>query len=257
MKTKTHEAAGDRIAAIIKMAVVLVLLAGFVAAPAASAAEVNAAVFKDRVERVPAAELPARAAEMVRTAKARERRQVSVQVVKEAVLLSPAAAGTVVAAICRAVPEMASIAAGTAAEAQPQQASLIARAAAAAAPAQAGQIVTAVCRAVPNEYRAVAAAVAEAAPTRTREVLRAVAVAIPGLKPGIEAALANDSKELPSVPAVLASVKPLPNDAAPVPGIAVSGPAPSQPGGVPPTTPPPGPPTPGPGPRGHRNYAVP
>src|SRR5258706_8065242 len=108
---------------------------------------------------VPAAELPAKAAQLVKEAKARERETTTINVVKAALAMNPAAAPAIVGAISRAVADMAPVAAGTAAAEQPSQSCAIAKAAAAAAPSQAAKIVVAVCRAVPNEYRCIAIAV--------------------------------------------------------------------------------------------------
>src|SRR6266404_2743249 len=141
--------------------------------------------FKEILVRVPRAELPATAAGLIMQAKAREREAITLDVMKSAVTLSPAAAPIIASAIARAVPEMAAIAAGVAAAEQPKQAAAIARAAAAAAPSQVGRIVVAVCRAVPIEYRTIAAAVAQAVPASGAEILNAVATALPDLKPGI------------------------------------------------------------------------
>jgi hypothetical protein len=138
---------------------------------------------------VPAAELPASAANLVKQAKARDWGKTTVEVVKSAVQINPAAAPAVVGAIARSVPEMAHVAAEIAATEQPKQAAAIAKAAAAAAPTKAGKIVTSVCRAVPSEYQSVAVAVSQAAPGSSREVLKAVASVNPDLKPSIEGAL--------------------------------------------------------------------
>src|SRR5215467_5169418 len=65
---------------------------------------------------VPAAEMPAKAAELVKAARARDRDAVTVSVVVAAVTLNPTCAATIVGSIAKSVPDMASIAAGTAAE---------------------------------------------------------------------------------------------------------------------------------------------
>jgi len=69
---------------------------------------------------VPAAELPAQAADLVLQAKPRARQAVTVNVVKSAVGINPAAAPAIVGAISRAVPQMASVAAAAAASEQPK-----------------------------------------------------------------------------------------------------------------------------------------
>ena len=153
---------------------------------------------------VPAAELPAKAADLVLHAKSRERQTTTINAVKAAMTLNPAATPALVGAIARAVPAMASVAAGTAAAEQPKQAAAIAKAAAAAAPAKAGQIVAAVCRAVPNQYQAIAMAVAEAVPGAGKAILNGVASALPQLKPSIEKALASYSGNVISVADTLA-----------------------------------------------------
>jgi hypothetical protein len=158
--------------------------------------------YRNTLIQVPAAELPASAAKLVKEAKARDWGSTTVRVVKAAVELNPAAAPAIVGAIAKSVPEMAAIAAGTAAAEQPKLASAIAKAAAAAAPSKAGKIATAVCRAVPNEYRNVALAIAEAVPGSAKEVLQGVASAIPTLKADIEKTLAGMGN-VPNVAAVL------------------------------------------------------
>jgi hypothetical protein len=153
---------------------------------------------------VPAAELPAKAADLVQQAKPRIRQSITVNVVKAAVGINPAAAPAIVGAIARAVPEMASVAAGAAASEQPKQASAIAKAAAAAAPGKAGKIVMAVCQAVPNEYQAIAVAVSQAVPGAGKEIVNAVASALPNLKLPIEKALESYGGNVASVADTLA-----------------------------------------------------
>lgn len=158
---------------------------------------------QEQLSRVTPAELPPKAAELIKNAKSRERTATTINVVKAALAINPAATPAIVGSIARSVPEVAAIAAGTAASEQPRQASAIAKAAAAAAPSKAGKIVVAVCRAVPNEYAAIATAVAQVVPDSAREILAAVATALPELKDSIEKALANYRGQ-PSVGVVLA-----------------------------------------------------
>jgi hypothetical protein len=148
---------------------------------------------------VPAAELPAQAAKLIQQAKARQREARTMEVVKAALAINPAAAAPLVGAIAQAVPEMAAVAAGVAAAEQPGQAAVIARAAAAGAPSRAGKIVVAVCGAVPNAYRNIALAVAEVAPTASKEILKSVGAAVPELRPHIEKELAGYGLTLPPV----------------------------------------------------------
>jgi hypothetical protein len=159
--------------------------------------------YQEVLTAVPSAELPAKAADLVLHAKSRDRQATTINVVKAAVAINPAAAPAIVGAIARAVPDMAATAAGTAAAQHPKQASVIAKAAAAAAPAQAGKIVTAVCRAVPNEYRSIAVAVAQVNPAAGKEIVSAVAAARPDLKLSLEQTLAGYGGNPVSVAATL------------------------------------------------------
>src|SRR5204862_7861363 len=70
---------------------------------------------------VATAELPARTAALVKEAPAKEREAATVTIVRTAVKLNPAAAPAIVGAVARSVPEMAAVAAGTAATVQPKQ----------------------------------------------------------------------------------------------------------------------------------------
>src|SRR6516162_6834501 len=77
--------------------------------------------YRDQLSRVSAAELPPKAAVIIKNAKSRERTTTTINVVKAAVGLNPAAAPAIVGGIARAIPEMAATAAGTAAAEQPKQ----------------------------------------------------------------------------------------------------------------------------------------
>jgi hypothetical protein len=147
--------------------------------------------FPAKLSSVPAAELPAKAAQLVTDAKASDRKTTTIDVVKAALAINPAAAPAIVGAIARAVPDMAALAAATSAADQPKQAGAIAKAAAAAAPKMAAKIVAAVCRAVPKEYREVAVGVAQVVHGSDKIVLTAVAGALPDLKAAIAQALAE------------------------------------------------------------------
>ena len=171
----------------MKRITAIVLSVGLLSACNSFAAETPTSnPFNKILTAVPAAELPAKAASLVSQAKPLDRQQTTINVVKSALRINPAAAPAIVGAIVRAVPEMASVAAGTAAAEQPKQATAIAKAAAAAAPVQAGAIVEAVCRAVPKEYQSIAIAVSQVAPKANKEIMNAVAAAVPSLKPAIE-----------------------------------------------------------------------
>lgn len=137
------------------------------------------------------AEMPAKAAGLVAQADAKNLQQTTVDVVKAAVGLNPAAAALIVGAIAKSSPEAAATAAATAISLLPSQAVAIARAAAAAAPKQAGKIVEAICRVLPSAYQKVADAVASVVPEATKEILAGIANAIPSLASSINTVLAS------------------------------------------------------------------
>ena len=155
-----------------------------------------------------AAELPAKAAGLVSQADPKNLKQTTMDVVKVAVGLKPAAAPAIVESIAQSSPAMVVIAAATAVSLVPDQAAIIARAAAVAVPTKAGQIVEAICRVVPGAYQKVATAVAEVVPDAGREILTAVSTAIPTLKDSINTVLASYNGNVPSVSSVLAKVTP-------------------------------------------------
>jgi hypothetical protein len=153
------------------------------------------------------AELPAKAADLVAQADAKQQRQTTIDVVKAAVGLNPAAAAAIVGSIAQTTPAMAAIAASTAAGLVPNQAATIARAAAAAAPQQAGKIVEAICRVLPAAYAEVAGAVADVVPGAGKEILTAISTGIPALKDTLNKVLASYKGNVPSVSTVLDQVQ--------------------------------------------------
>lgn len=191
----------------MKQIAVLALGAFLLASAPAFASDSTKASYQKTLSSVPAAEMPAKAADLVKQAKAREWSTRTIEVVKSALAINPAAAPAVVGAISKSVPDMAAVAAGTAATEQPKQAAAIAKAATAAAPSKAGKITAAVCSAVPALYREVAVAVSEAAPTAGKDILKGVASAVPALKRGIDQSLLNYQGAVPQVAASLDSAR--------------------------------------------------
>jgi hypothetical protein len=100
--------------------------------------------FSSVISQVPAAELPAKAAELVSKSKPAELKATTVSVVTAAVQRKPAAAPSIVGAIAKAVPDMAPTAAATAVALQPKLAKAITKAANAAAPGKSKEIALAV-----------------------------------------------------------------------------------------------------------------
>ena len=129
---------------------------------------------------VPAAELPARAAQLVKEAKEAEQEFTTIAVVKASVKLKPASTLIVVGVICKTSPKVAPMAAATAAKLQPQWATAITKCAVAAAPSQAGKIVAAVCKEVPSESSNVVAVAVRIAPSSSHDILEAVWLALSG-----------------------------------------------------------------------------
>ena len=159
------------------------------------------------LKRVPAAELPEKAASLVKSFGKLERETMATNVVKIAVRIGPAAAPLIVGAVARAVPEVAASSAQAAALEQPTQAEDVARAAAAVASARAGEIVLAVCHAAPGQYKQIAIAVACVAPTEARNILQAVCAFRPELKLYIDVEIAMRPLETPSVAWCLAQAE--------------------------------------------------
>lgn len=110
----------------------------FLCAIGAPAKDTGSNPFKQVLSRVPAIELPAKAAHLVLQAKRADRVATTISVVTAAVGRSPTAAPAIVGAIAKAVPEMAKVAAATAAALQPTLAQAIAQAAAVATSVMAG-----------------------------------------------------------------------------------------------------------------------
>ena len=163
---------------------------------------------KETFRKVPAAEVPAKAADVVSQAEASGRQAIAADVVKVSLKKSPAMATAVVGAICRKSPETAPTVAATAASIVPKQTKLIAQAAAAAAPAQAGEIVKAVCQVAPSAYRDVALAVAQVSPNAAKEILAGLAEAMPTLKQPIDQAIASYQGQPLLVAAVIDRIAP-------------------------------------------------
>jgi len=136
--------------------------------------------------------MPAKAASLVVKADVQQgRKNVTIAVVKAAVRLNPTAAVAVVGAISHADPEMASVAAVTAAMLQHKQLALIAKAAAEAASSQAGAIVSALIKEFPSSYALIAIAASEGAPQQGREILGVVADYVPALQASINSAVSS------------------------------------------------------------------
>lgn len=170
-------------------------------------ADQKIATLRSALSKVPTAEVPVKAAELVSRTKTADRDGIAVEVVKIVFKAHPTITVATVGLVSSKCPETAPTAAATTANLQPKQVKLIAKAAAAAAPSQAGAIVKAVCKVVPT-YREVALAVAEAVPGATMEILDALGEVMPNMKTRLDVAIASYHGNVPSVAAVLYRANP-------------------------------------------------
>lgn len=177
------------------------LLTTAIEATAADGSAANSAL--STLSAVTISDLPSKASDLIQQASPKTRQQTTIEVVKAAIGLDSASAPAVVAAISKSFPDLADVAAATAAGLVPDQAGIIARAAAGAAPSMAGQIVKAICIVLPKDYKEVAEAVADVVPGATKEILAAVYTAIPSLKNSIQSLLASYNGSLPTVGFIL------------------------------------------------------
>lgn len=155
------------------------------------------------ISSLPAPEIPPLAAKWVSQSAPADRLSVTVAIVEAAERINPAVCPLVVAAISRAVPEMAAVAAATAAAKQPTQAVAISKAATAATPAMAARIVEALCKTCPEQYCSIACAAAEAVPTAGTQIVSAVGSARPDLQSFLEHELARSGQTARSVSLLL------------------------------------------------------
>lgn len=155
----------------------------FLAAPSASALpQSQVAAIKKAVAVVPAAEIAAKATELILQANKVDRQEVAIATVREIVSKRPAAAVAVVGAIAKAAPELSAIVAAEATKLASDQAAEIAKAAAASAPDQAERIATAVAKVAPNASPNIARAVVTVAPQSTSKVVESMVASVPAAK---------------------------------------------------------------------------
>lgn len=169
---------------------VLLAALSFFAAPSASAiSQSDVLAIKKAVANVPAAEVAAKAGQIVSQASDSDRKEVALATVRETVGQKPAALVAVVAAIAKAAPEVTVAVAAEAAKLSNDQAADIAKAATTSAPDQAEQIAAAVAKATPKSATSVARSVATVTPDRTDKIVEVVLAAVPAARNEI----ANDS----------------------------------------------------------------
>jgi len=129
----------------------LVAALSFLAAPSVTALpQTQVAAIQKALVMAPAAEIGAKAAELVRQAGKTDREEVALTAVREIVSKRPATVVAVVGSISKIAPEVSAAVAAEASKLAPNQALDIAKAAAANAPAQADSIAAAVAKVAPN-----------------------------------------------------------------------------------------------------------
>jgi hypothetical protein len=166
-----------------------VLLAGlsFLAAPSVSALpQSQAQAIKRIVADVPAAELAAKAADLVTQASKVEQQEVAIATVREVASKRPATILAVVGAIAKSVPELSPVVAAEAAKLVGEKSTEIAKVAASAAPAQADRIAAAVAAVAPKSAAKVARSVVLVVPDQTSRIVESVVKVVPASKTDIQ-----------------------------------------------------------------------
>lgn len=162
----------------------------FFAAPSASAvSESQVVVIKKAVTESPAAEVAARAADLVIRADKADREEVGLLAVREAASKRPATIIAVVGAMAKVAPDLSPVFAAEASKLVAERSSEIAKAAAAGAPGHALQIASAVAKVAPKNASKVTRAVVTVAPEQSIKIVEAVVASVPSAKVEIQ----NDS----------------------------------------------------------------
>ena len=146
------------------LAALLASLTCFATSPAQALTEKEASAINKTIIEAPAADLPIKAAEMVKQAAKKEKEAVAVAVVRAAIAKKPASAVPVVSSVVKAAPATALAVVAAATKLAPDQMEAIAVAAALAAPELADKIVAAIAEVFPKAEERVAKAVMLAVP---------------------------------------------------------------------------------------------
>jgi hypothetical protein len=164
---------------IVSLAVLLAALSFFAAPSATALSTTELLAIKKAVVEVPAAEVAARAAQIVKQASKADRKDVALATIREIVSSRPATIVQVVAAIAKTAPELSVAVAGEAAKLATDQSAEIAKAAATGAPSQADQIAAAVAKVAPGSAVKVTQAVASLVPEQASAISEAVVASVP------------------------------------------------------------------------------
>jgi len=170
----------------VTLAVLLAALSFFAAPSANAISQSQVLTIKKTVADVPAAELAARASDLVVQADKLEKEEVAVTTIREVASRRPATIVAVVGAISKKSPEMSVAVATEAAKLVAERATEIAKAAAAASPAQANQIAAAVAKVAPKSASKVTRAVAMVVPDQTPSIVQTVVASVPSAKNEIQ-----------------------------------------------------------------------
>lgn len=155
----------------------------FFAAPFAQAVSTSQILaIKKTIGDVPAVELAAKSAALVRQADAADRQEVAVLAVREVANQRPAAIIAVVGSLAKTAPDLSALIASEAAKLVAERATEIAKAAAAGAPAQAEKIAAAVAKVAPRSASRVAHAVVLVAPDQSSRIVEGVIASVPSSK---------------------------------------------------------------------------
>jgi hypothetical protein len=171
----------------VTLAALIAALSFFAASSVGAISQSDILTIKRAVAAVPAAEVSAKAVQMVTQASETDREEVALTTIREVVVARPAAVVAVVAAISKAAPEVSVAVAAEAAKLSSGQATEIARAAATGAPAKSDQIAAAVAKVTPKAALKVTRAVASVVPDQTARVIETVVASVPAAKPQIAA----------------------------------------------------------------------
>ena len=170
----------------VTLAVLLAALSFFAAPSASAISQSQVLTIKKTVADVSAAELGARASDLVVQAGKSEKEEVAVATVREVASRRPATIVAVVGAMAKATPEVSVAIAAEAAKLVAERASEIAKAVAAAVPAQANQIAAAVAKVAPKSATKVTRAVASVVPDQTSSIVQNVVASVPSAKGEIQ-----------------------------------------------------------------------
>jgi hypothetical protein len=163
----------------VTLAVLLAALSFFAAPSARALTQADDLAIRKAVANAPAAEVAAKAAQIVSQATKADRQDAAVATVREIVSKKPATLIAAIGAMTKAAPDLSVAIVTAATKLSPDQAAQIAKAAATSAPDQADQIAAAVAKLTPKTALQVTEAVALAVPSQSSKIVEMVLAAVP------------------------------------------------------------------------------